>query len=353
MFLGRRVPGAGVGACVTLLTDGVLQNFPVVGKHFRVVSLSEGRIAEFTKQIRNGTLQLTTGTVCVNVGHNQLPLKVGENLGNQIKKLIQEIRKFKPTVKLYILGLIPDPLREQELTPMLISANEQLSQAARDIRRLKSGSCEFLGIAKLFLEKLKYRNDRGEWCFQTRVVRPWSTYFEGSQLNNVGLEFVKSFLLDRLGIIPGACPWKEIPTVVSGRNEQGEGSGEESGSELELDSSSGEELESEPEDSSQVDSSDKEQGINPGCSKQLEFKKEEIEGETLEMDISPQRLKIEVTPKPGKVTDMIKSWEAKVAGQVSVKQPSPVGRHTQQLPDEDSDLDRSTVVPIGSDELDL
>lgn len=228
------------------------------------------RICDFTRELRKGQIIIDTSTLCLAIGNNHIPLEQGENLGTQVKRLIQEIRKFNPFITIYILGLLPRCCDEQQFEPMVKAANDQLSVACRDLRRLQGVKCNFLGIAKLFLEKLKYLDESKQWCFKTRIIRPISQFFQEDIgcLNNVGAEFVKSFLLDRL--VKDACPWKAIPVVC-------EDAGEDEGMSSEGDSGSG------PESSEQ----ESEHGNSQESS--VESSQESRDGEEpVNMDISPQ-----------------------------------------------------------------
>lgn len=348
---------------MTILTDRSLQDFSTTSKYFHLIVLQDARIADFTRQIRLGTIQVRSNSMCVSVGNNQIPLQRGENLGTQIKKMIQEIRKFRPLIRIYILGLLPRPDNELELQHMVKSGNAQLAQAARDVCRLKAGNCEFLAVSQLFLEKVKYTNDRNEMCVTTRIVRPLTKYFlpNSIQLNNVGVEFIRSFLLDKLGIIPGSCPWKQLPVVVLGGRKDEDQEEVEKGSASE-DPDSGSESDSSADQGSsdvtgELEEVNKELGLIPGCSgKTLQGTagKDDSDGDKVSMDISPKRLKVQLTQKPGRVMGLVKSWEAKVARDASEGTVKEKGElNLPDLPDEDSDLDGSSVVPIGSDELDL
>lgn len=333
---------------VTILTDWALKDFPSTRKDFVVIAYPDYRILDFTRGVRQGLIQIDTASVCLSIGNNQVPLQRGENLANKIKKLMMEIKKFKPMTKFYVLSVLPRPDDEDGLTPMVMAANDQLSQAARDMRRQKATPCEYLSTCRLFLERYKYKNNEGEWCVRTRIVRPITRFFQkdSAHLNNVGVEFVKSFLLDRLGISPGSCPWTEPPLVLmSGGSGSEDEDSENSESEKEGDTAASKESASSEDDSEKggLDSS-------PGSPGQFIS------------ELSPERIKVQLSQKPGRVMGLVKSWEARVAQGVNVEDGG-VKRKAQvaleqtakkeRMVDTDSDLDGSTVVPIGSDELDL
>lgn len=288
------------------------------------------------------------------LGNSQIPLTKGENLGTQLKRLVPEIMRQYPLIDIYVLGLMPRGDHELELTPVVRAANEQLLRACKDLRRFKGWQVSFISIQKIFLERVKFKDPKtGKKCEQTRLLRPLDKYFrEGLRyLNEVGIAYLRSYIMDQMGIRSMLYPWTGIPKrvldgkVLAREGEEKQEISSESKDQKEQEKEKGSESqESDYEDSDDTESGsdDSEQSLQASVKikgKVRLGRRSEFGGESATkrlkrtLDISPERLKVQVEEK--KVKGLIRSWEARVASSAGI------GCKTQENTPEAEETDSS------------
>lgn len=265
--------------------------------------------ADFTRDFKSAKIKVHNDIVCLVMGNNQIPMKEGENIGTQLKRLVPQIRKYRPLVKIFVSGLIPRGDHELELTPMVKAANGQLARACNDLRRFQGVDIAFIAIHKIFLERVKFKDPTtGKWCQQTRLLRPLDKYFRQGYryLNEVGVAYLRSYLLSKMQVRNMVYPWTGIPkrTLMQNKEmgeEEDEGrgkDGDDSGSRDGEDSTTGESGEDEAEDSR--------------LSERSEFRPESA-AKRLKRTLEGHSDNVKVELKGGAVKKLIHSWESMVA----------------------------------------
>ena len=198
-----------------LLCDAPLQGLSERDPYFRKIYRINAKIGLVTKDIQRGTIDLRSHVIVVALGNCQIPLRIGENLGTQIKRLVDAIQLVKNTQSTTILvcAILPRPILEKQMQQQVIQANNDINRSVKQMVKFKGLNVKFIHIQHLFLEKIRVVTGHGGWKQMVQVRTPHVKFFKPgtNSLNAGGIFMLRSYLLDEIGVTKNASVAFQIP----------------------------------------------------------------------------------------------------------------------------------------------
>ena len=132
--------------------DVILQKMSFRDPYLQHISRPGSTIGQVTRAIARDDIKLEANRICVALGNNQIPLKPHQNLGTQIRKLINELTRRHLDLKIYVCTVFPRPWEEATTAKDVVRANADICKAVTMIKKFNNIDVKVIKSHQLFLE---------------------------------------------------------------------------------------------------------------------------------------------------------------------------------------------------------
>lgn len=163
---------------LTLIGDGVLNEFPGRRSGYQVIIGNGFSVADFIKEIQDGSLKIKSERVALMIGTDMMDSKQYINLGNRLEKLVREIKIKEPDTQFWISSVLPRPDEDAGTDEMIKKVNGTVSTMCKKMWKYHDTYVKYVPMHCGFMEKWKHLDMKsGKMLVTTRIKSPWDRYF--------------------------------------------------------------------------------------------------------------------------------------------------------------------------------